>query len=78
MKAPKIAITEAPIHVFKPMSEGQPFLARIARLPMIFEAPTAIGAKKAAVRWVAEEHAKHERAKMRAAERASPRREAGE
>lgn len=69
----RIPLNEAPIHVWRPMSDGQPFIARISRLPMFFEASTAIGAKKAAEKWVAEELAKEQARKDRAAARSNPR-----
>lgn len=44
-------ITDFPIHIWRPMKDGQPFLAMIGSLPMIFRAPTALGAKRAAEEW---------------------------
>jgi len=43
------------ILVWAPMKDGQPYIAMFAKLPMIFDAPTAVGASKAARAWWTEE-----------------------
>lgn len=47
-KPRKIDVLDAPIDVWKPMREGQPFLAVIRGLHMLFKAQTAMKAKKMA------------------------------
>lgn len=41
-------ILDRAIHTFKPMQDGQPYLARIKGVSMIFEAPSPIAAKRLA------------------------------
>ncbi len=41
------------IKVYKPMREGDMYIALITRVPMIFRARTAIGAKRMAAEWAA-------------------------
>lgn len=47
----KVAFEDAAINVWKPMKEGLPHIAMIGSLPMVFSAPTVMGAKKAAQEW---------------------------
>ena len=57
----RISIADLPIHTFKPMEEGQPWLAKIGNvstMPMLFTGETQVAAYGAAFRWRKEELAK--------------------
>lgn len=64
----KVSITELPIHIWTPMTEGKPCIARIGNLPMIFHGATPMKARNAADQWRIEEVEK-ERAREAAKEK---------
>lgn len=73
-KPPKVPVTELPIHVWTPMTEGLPCLAMAQGLPISAWGPTPLAAKKKLKEFLAEEHLKLQRTEAGKAARANARR----
>lgn len=73
MMTKKIPANELPIHRWFPADKGQPYLARIGDLPMVFFGRSMDAAVQSAQTFIDAEVAKHRAAAERAARLASPR-----
>ena len=72
-------MTGPKIHVWRPLSEGQPYLSRIDGLRGItFEDATAMGAAKRARTWLEDEKSRVSRTGRRRSVKASQEQEAGD
>ncbi len=65
----RVGILDMPIHVWMPMTEGQPYLAKIGNSPVLFKGPSPFAVTRAADKWRREEVAKHERQRENATKR---------
>lgn len=74
----RVGILDMQINVWMPLSDGQPYLAKIGDTPMLFKGSSPFAVTRAADNWRREEVAKHERQRENAQRRAEALRAARE